>query len=312
MKQPTIYIMVGLPASGKSTFASVLSILSEDCEKVWLSSDELRKELFGDENVQDKNNILFEEMQRRAVVALKEGKDVIYDATNICRKDRRHILGCLPKNVYKVAIVTWCKYDICVERDKHRERTVGEDVIKKMICRFQPPFYDEGFDEIRFRFFNDYHYDNIVGNFYTDEDYKDWMNCEHENPHHKNTVGEHTQKMLECLRENKLMSLAYNLDVLENAIKYHDCGKKFVKSFINARGDECDEAHYYNHQNVGSYFVIGMMGYDQKYSHDEVLLVSWLVNNHMEPFFKSKYYEELPLYLKSLIDIIHECDVNGA
>jgi hypothetical protein len=38
-------------------------------------------------------------------------------------------------------------------------------------------------------------------------------------------------------------------------------------------------------------------------------LVAWLIGNHMEPFFESKYYKNLPQYLKNKIDQLHEADV---
>lgn len=42
-------------------------------------------------------------MQSRAVEALKSGRDVFYDATNLTRKDRSGILVATPRYVYKQA-----------------------------------------------------------------------------------------------------------------------------------------------------------------------------------------------------------------
>ena len=39
-------------------------------------------------------------------------------------------------------------FEICVERDKKRGRTVGEAVIRKFVNRFVMPTKEEGFDEI--------------------------------------------------------------------------------------------------------------------------------------------------------------------
>jgi predicted kinase len=38
--------------------------------------------------------------------------------------------------------------DICMERNKRRERTVGDDVMKKMAERLRPPDFKEGFSKI--------------------------------------------------------------------------------------------------------------------------------------------------------------------
>lgn len=55
-EMPTFVLMVGLPASGKSTYAQELA---EEMRAVICSSDAIRKELFGDENSQDNNEEVF-------------------------------------------------------------------------------------------------------------------------------------------------------------------------------------------------------------------------------------------------------------
>ena len=45
----TLYMMVGLPASGKSTYAK---LLAEEVDGIIVSSDAIRKEWYGDENIQ--------------------------------------------------------------------------------------------------------------------------------------------------------------------------------------------------------------------------------------------------------------------
>lgn len=56
-----MYMMIGLPASGKSTIAKEIA-KSEDA--IIVSSDEIRKE-FGDINDQSKNTKVFEEVEKR-------------------------------------------------------------------------------------------------------------------------------------------------------------------------------------------------------------------------------------------------------
>ena len=75
-------MMVGIQGSGKSTFAKNMK------DYVVHSSDELRKELFGSVNYQEKNNELFDELHKRIINDLKKGKNVIYDAMNISYKRR--------------------------------------------------------------------------------------------------------------------------------------------------------------------------------------------------------------------------------
>jgi len=83
-KLPIFCMLVGLPGSGKTSFA-----LSLKDKYDIISSDSIRKELYGSERIQENNNKVFEIMRKRAIEALKSGKNVIYDATNMTRKFRK-------------------------------------------------------------------------------------------------------------------------------------------------------------------------------------------------------------------------------
>ena len=58
-----LIVLVGLPASGKSTYANTLA---EIPNTIVLSSDKLRKELLGDESCQTNNQLVFDTLYRRA------------------------------------------------------------------------------------------------------------------------------------------------------------------------------------------------------------------------------------------------------
>ena len=143
---PKLEILIGLPGSGKSTYAKKEH--KSNSNSVYLSSDKIREELYGNESVQGSPAEVFTLMQSRAIEALKIGRNVFYDATNLTRKDRAGILVATPRYVCKQATVVFAPYEMCVERDATQERSVGKEVIDRMIRRFQPPFYDEGFDII--------------------------------------------------------------------------------------------------------------------------------------------------------------------
>ena len=57
-----LYMMIGLPASGKTTFANKIS-KSEGA--IIVSSDAIRKELFGSEEKQQDNVLVFEKLEER-------------------------------------------------------------------------------------------------------------------------------------------------------------------------------------------------------------------------------------------------------
>ena len=294
------YMLIGLPGSGKSEVARQLA----DSNTTILSSDAIRKEFYGDETIQDDPAKIFEEMQRRTIAALKDGKNIIYDATNISRKKRKHLLSSITIPCEKIAYVVWARYETCVARDTGRNRNVGENVIKRMLLNFQPPYYDEGWDSIEFKL-NDEPYKR--------SNYEDWLNCEHDNPHHNNTVKEHTLNVMTeaaKLQQGRRQGKGVAITLLV-AASLHDIGKKFVKAFKNSRGEPCDIAHFYNHHNVGSYFAIGYeetLGLHTK----QRALIYWLINVHMDPFLNTKYSAALPDELSHLLNAFHQCDVAGA
>lgn len=136
---PVLYVMVGLPGSGKSTYAKTLG-----CPIV--SSDAVRAELYGNESIQGSAHEVFNIVHKRINDYLREGKSCVYDATNLSIKNRNpwpNIPECR-----KVAIVVDTPYAQCLERNATRKRKVPENVIARMAKKFQMPTAKEGFDEV--------------------------------------------------------------------------------------------------------------------------------------------------------------------
>lgn len=285
---PKLIVLCGIPGSGKTTYAQ------EYIKKyggLHLSSDLIRKELYGDESTQGNPSEVFALMQNRAIEALNNGMTVLYDATNITRKDRSNIIAACPKFVQIEAHVIWAPIEKCIEQDAARNRTVGTAVIDKMLKRFQSPFYDEGFDEIKVILpydFNSVYYSGIVMSA---------MDIPHDNPHHSVGIKEHCMEayMHAC-------NLGVNSE-LELAALWHDIGKPYTKAFVDSKGNPCETAHYYSHHNISGWMSYGMT--------NSTPFIAWLVGNHMEPFFDTKYYKNLPPYLKTYIDNLHKCDLDA-
>lgn len=286
---PRLIMLIGLPGSGKSTWAA--KYVTENSNTVIISSDKIRKELFNDENSQEDNNRVFYEMEVRTLNYLNNGVNVIYDATNVVRKRRKAFLDKLPTWVVKEAYVIWAPLEVCIERDNSRDRTVGKNVIWKMIKSYQPPFFDEGFNRIYYNINSDFDVVNYIDKITF------MMKEPHDNPHHKYDIYEHCEKAAEYI-------LPFD-NILKEATRWHDCGKPYVKDFHNTKGELTDIAHYYNHQNVSSYLIPGIFAhYDETY----ITPISWLVNVHMDPYLDTKYYRNLPNFLKQKIDILHKAD----
>ena len=140
----TVRIMVGLPGSGKDFYMG----LNKKPDDIVISSDDIRAEL-GDVNDQTKNKLVFKIFYDRYAQALKTGKDIWVNATNVSVKNRSRAIHMAKKYNYTTsAIVLTVPMKTCIERDKTRDRTVGEDVIEKFYSRFEPVSFEEGFDNI--------------------------------------------------------------------------------------------------------------------------------------------------------------------
>ena len=104
-KKKSAIIMVGIPGSGKSTEALALQkayILEGFGETRIISSDDIRSEILNDVNDQTQNDLVFKEVHKRIKQAVKDGVNVIIDATNIKIKSRTSILNCIKDKSYKI------------------------------------------------------------------------------------------------------------------------------------------------------------------------------------------------------------------
>lgn len=303
---PYFIMMVGLPGSGKSTYAKKLS---DKIQITIYSSDSIREELFGDENCQTDNNEVFETLHKRVKDRLKNKENVVYDATNISSKRRRAFLSEL-KNIpcYKKCIIMATPFDECCRRNNLRDRSVPPEVVIQMYKTWNTPYWFEGWNGIE-----------IVGNDKKNYIYE-WLcsadNFCQDNPHHTYSLGEH------CRNVGKHVEEMLNEAVLDDkALVYagylHDCGKPFTKSFINSKGEETSTAHYYQHHCTGAYDSLFY-----KYpEYVEPLDVSILVNLHMMPYFwerdkeygsktEEKYRKIWGEDLFNRVMLLHEADKN--
>lgn len=246
---PILFVLVGLPGSGKSQCAIDIAKAFDGKIRV-LSSDAIRKEFFGDESAQDQPGRVFEELNRRTKDCLSGGVSVVYDATNINKKRRAALLSAL-RNVkcMKIGYAVMTPYEICVKRCAERERTVPEYVVRRMLMHYSPPHRSEGFDLVYF----DYSHSEIENSYeYTIENIYNhpngFMELDQQNKHHTLSVGDH------CLQAmKKITELRPDRFDLQLAAFFHDIGKGFTKTDKNAKGEYDGDCHYYQHHCVGSY-----------------------------------------------------------
>ena len=291
MNRPKLIVCCGIPGSGKTYYAK--EYIEKNPNTVHLSSDSIRAKLYGDESIQGDPNEVFSLMQSRAIEALNNGQSVVYDATNMTRKDRSYIISQCPKFAKIEAHVIFAPIETCIERDTARERTVGKEVIDRMLKRFQAPYYDEGIDEIKV----------ILPDGFDCTTYRlkiaNAMKIPHDNPHHTLNIQNH------CYEAGRYAYEHFNdQGDLMTAAMWHDVGKPYVKSFVDLKGNPSEYAHFYQHQCYSAWMVYGV---EDNFSPK----AAWLISVHMDPFLNTKYYNRLPNYLKKAVDQLHECDVNA-
>lgn len=281
-KIPILFMMVGLPGSGKSLIANSL-IVDDDAFRLKTnvySSDALRLELYGDEDFQENNADLFVELHKRIKADLLKGNNAIYDTTNISKKRRAAFLAEL-KNIpcHKCCVCIMTPYNVCLDFNKARERRVPDEVIRNMYMNWNPPDYSEGFDEIRVIF----NYGDIserskytTAYLFNGEYGIDAMS--QENDHHALTLGHHCKAAMKYAREHYPDN--FNLQV---AALFHDNGKVFTKTRTNSKGEDDGQCHYYQHHCVGAYnalFYLDVLGFPAK----EQIYIANLIYFHMHPF----------------------------
>lgn len=304
MDKPTLHFICGLPGSGKTTYS--LKMLEEHDNIVHLSSDAIRKELYGDESIQGKPHEVFELMNKRAKEYLRMGVNVIYDSTGVNSKKRIAFLQSLNKiDCVKECVIIATPYKVCLEQNSKRERKVPEEVIKNMYCSWDTPAKFEGFDCVRVRYAKEEYQNKSL---YTK--LVELKRFEQDNKHHSLTLGEH------------LVRTAYMFSMIEDCDLYyagliHDIGKQFVKQFKNSKGEITNEAHYYRHEHVGAYEAL----FFDYHVGVNPLNVSVFVSLHMKPYYweRSDNPEKLRNKYKKLwgeelfndVMLLHEADKNA-
>lgn len=141
-----VFIMLsGIPGSGKSTLAG---FLAKRYHANLISTDEIRLQLTGSEEDRSRDNVVFATARQTIRTMLQQDKNVIFDATNLSRKDRKKVLHYVPAETFKKCYYKKISLSGALIRNAKRKRVVPEQVIINMYQHMQPPTLEEGWDEI--------------------------------------------------------------------------------------------------------------------------------------------------------------------
>lgn len=316
--KPNLYIMIGLPGSGKDTIAKQIQAVDR-LKNVILSSDNIRIELFGWED-QSKNGRVFLEMNKRCKEYLSKGFNVIYNATNLSKKRRMALINEMNKYANIDAILCLCPIGTIFERNFIRfERHIPEDKLFQMFRTMDIPMKYEGYNNI--------YYIN-TDKRYNSREMIDWFleigkDYDQQNEHHNATVQDH-------LLLTAQMAFQYSQDEnLYEAGRFHDIGKPYSREW----NEDKQKYTYYEHHRMSAYLYLLYSTYDfdiyiynkethlyrgiedknmvnlKKFS-DNVLEIATLIYHHMDKFIGNleKTKELLGDELYSKLEILMKAD----
>ena len=138
-----VVLAIGLPGSGKTTWFGRRGITP-------LSSDLLRGILFDDVEEQRYQGLVFSTLRSLLRARLIARMPMNYvDATNLSAHERRQWIKMAKSFGYEVQAVFFdVPLEVCLDRNRSRDRSVSEEVMRKMAEKLKPPVFEEGFEKI--------------------------------------------------------------------------------------------------------------------------------------------------------------------
>jgi len=148
---PEVIFLVGIPTSGKSTFSNN----PKYSKYVRVSSDDILQEIAKERqqsyNTVFKGNIRFAQIAMMKVLrkAIEENKSILWDQTNLTKKQRREKIKQIPAHYKKTAVYFVIDLKTALQRNTQRPgKVIPPEVLERMIKEYELPTNEEGFDEI--------------------------------------------------------------------------------------------------------------------------------------------------------------------
>ena len=148
-------MLCGIPTSGKSTYVDKLLAMDYWKNSVVLSTDYF-VEFYAKKQGKTYNEVFYEYikeasnmMDKLLVYAIDNGKDIIWDQTNLTAGTRKKKLRRLPAEYHRGVIYFEVSLEKALERNTHREgKFIPKDILKRMWHQFEIPTTSEGFEYV--------------------------------------------------------------------------------------------------------------------------------------------------------------------
>lgn len=138
-----LYLPIGIPGSGKSTYAKTLvdyHIIPQDAV---VCPDEYRKILTGSMADQTANSQVFQIVRLVINSRLARGLSVYYDATNLKMVDIKGVLDTAVQHGHRIRVIRFdLPHDESRRRNARRSRPVPKSVMDRMIARYESFDFD--------------------------------------------------------------------------------------------------------------------------------------------------------------------------
>jgi predicted kinase len=151
---PTLYMLVGVAGSGKSTWLanqgfdpSRVRIISTDniIERCAQEQGKTYSEVFRDE-IKPATSQMNAELRQ----ATKDRVDIVWDQTNLTKKSRAAKLASIPEDYHKVAVffATPDATELKRRLASRPGKTIPANIVLGMQSQLEPPSTEEGFDKV--------------------------------------------------------------------------------------------------------------------------------------------------------------------
>ena len=143
-----LIFLYGPPAAGKTTFS--VKFCNDNPDYIRIGADTVREELYGSQDIYGDGALIYKCLLAKMRMVFREGKNVLYDGTNLKKTDRMDFLRDLADIECKKAI--WMlSVDIGTAKVRHagRGRNIPWESLAPYFDIDEPPTKDEGWDEIK-------------------------------------------------------------------------------------------------------------------------------------------------------------------